>query len=95
METRVGIEERRVQEIAREYRDKGYEVVIRPGRSQLPDFLADYSPDVLACGENENLIVEVGSRTSLPRESFPNPPGRCGEPQRSGAIVAIGVGRSP
>ncbi len=50
METRVGLEERRVQEIAREYRDKGYDVVIQPGRGQLPDFLANYSPDVLARG---------------------------------------------
>ncbi len=66
METRVGLEQQRVREIAREYRDKGYEVVIQPGRGQLPDFLANYSPDVLARGEDENLIVEVGSKTSLP-----------------------------
>ncbi len=65
METRLGFEEQRVHEIAREYRDKGYDVVIQPGRGQLPDFLASYSPDVLARGEDENLIIEVGSRASL------------------------------
>ena len=39
--------ERQVHEVAREYRSKGYEVVVEPERRQLPEVLARFHPDVV------------------------------------------------
>jgi hypothetical protein len=67
METSVDLEKQRIQEIAQEYRGKGYEVTIQPGRGQLPEFLTRYRPHILAHGGGENLVIEVESRTSMMR----------------------------
>ena len=57
--------ERRIQEIGQEYQAKGYAITVKPQHDQLPDFLAAYQPDMLACGDREKVIVEVKSRTGL------------------------------
>lgn len=41
------MEGRRTQEIADEWRSRGYEVAIGPTQEQLPPFLAGFSPDLL------------------------------------------------
>lgn len=65
MQTTIDIERRRLTEIAREYRKLGYEVILEPRRSQLPEFLASFQPDMLARNNTETVVVEVKSRETL------------------------------
>lgn len=58
-------ETKRILQLAREYRKKGYEVTITPTRVQLPDFLSPLSPDLLAVGNNEKVVIEVKHQHSL------------------------------
>lgn len=51
--------------LALEYRKKGYEVTISPTRMQLPKFLSKLTPDLLAVGNNENVVIEVKHQDSL------------------------------
>ncbi|MBC8161605.1 MAG: hypothetical protein H7Z42_10345 [Roseiflexaceae bacterium] len=55
----------RLLEIAREYRQNGYEVIIEPEAQQLPIFLAHFKVDLLARSQEENVIVEVRTQESL------------------------------
>lgn len=61
----VDLERKKLLELAENYRGKGYEVFFHPNREDLPDFLESYRPDLLAKHENESVIVEVKSRSSL------------------------------
>lgn len=51
--------ERKIREIANDYKDKGYSVNINPTSSQLPAFLKNYQPDIIARREDENVLIEV------------------------------------
>ena len=59
------LEVQRLQEVAREYRARGYDVILEPKRDQLPVALAPYSPDLIARKGDESVVVEVKTRTSL------------------------------
>lgn len=52
-------ESERVQEIACEYQDKGYLVVVEPHGAHLPEALAGFQPDLLASSAEETVVVEV------------------------------------
>jgi hypothetical protein len=65
MELVVNREQERLQSIADEYRNKGYEVILQPDSSQLPEFLHPYQPDLIAQMGEETIIIEVKSRRSL------------------------------
>ncbi len=65
METNVLSTQQRVQELAQEYRSKGYEVITEPSPEQLPDFLCEYQPDLLVRKGSESIVVEVKTRSSL------------------------------
>lgn len=54
----------RLQQVAQEYRARGYEVVVGPERHQLPESLAPYQPDLLARKGNETVLVEIKSWAS-------------------------------
>jgi Holliday junction resolvase-like predicted endonuclease len=56
---------RQVHEVAREYRSKGYEVIVEPEAAELPEPLARFRPDVVARKADEVVVVEVKSRGSL------------------------------
>jgi hypothetical protein len=58
-------EQRRLLEVAREYRQRGYKVIIEPHAEQLPAFLASFHIDMLARNAEENVIVEVRTQDSL------------------------------
>ncbi|MCU0490814.1 MAG: hypothetical protein MUD01_04470 [Chloroflexaceae bacterium] len=58
-------EQQRLREIAREYRQRGYEVLLSPRADQLPDFLAPFQIDMLARNAAENVVVEVRTQESL------------------------------
>lgn len=58
-------EHQRLLEIAREYRQQGYEVTLSPTHDQLPDFLAPFPLDMIAYHPKEKVIVEVRSQESM------------------------------
>jgi uncharacterized protein YutE (UPF0331/DUF86 family) len=58
-------EHQRLLEIAREYRTRGYDVIIEPQSDQLPGFLAPFRIDMLARNAEENVIVEVRTQASI------------------------------
>lgn len=61
--------ESRTRQIAAEYRKKGYEVIIQPSLNELPNFLYNCRPDLIAKGTNESVIIEVKSHSNLYKES--------------------------
>lgn len=64
------LEERLVLQVAEEYRQKGYEVVLQPAPSSLPDFLRGYRPDLLARQGNESVVVEVKASSAPSRQDL-------------------------
>lgn len=54
--------ERKIREIANEYTKKGYDVLIHPSKSQLPNFIKGFEPDIFAKNENDNVLIEVKTR---------------------------------
>ena len=56
---------RRLRKAVREYEAKGYEVSLLPGHEEAPDFLDGYQPHAIAYGEEETVIIEATSMTSL------------------------------
>lgn len=59
------MENRRIRSVAQDYRDQGYVVVVRPGKQDLPTFLADYAVDLYVHNGDDHAIVEVKTRSSL------------------------------
>jgi uncharacterized protein YutE (UPF0331/DUF86 family) len=57
---------RKIQEIANDYEARGYRVLIEPSRKELPPFLADFHPDIIAYGPQDSVVIEVkvGTRTA-------------------------------
>jgi uncharacterized protein YutE (UPF0331/DUF86 family) len=55
----------RLREIAQEYREAGYEVIVEPPPSKRPAFLRDFDIDILAKSPEDNVVVEVKSRRSV------------------------------
>jgi hypothetical protein len=68
--TAMDLEKQRIQEIAQEYQAKRYDVTVQPEPSQLPDFLTDYRPDILARREEETVVIEIKSRISLAKSQY-------------------------
>jgi REase_AHJR-like len=62
----LAAEERRIQELAREYRDRGYQVTVEPGPGHLPEPLSRFRPDLVARKADDLVVVEVKSREGLP-----------------------------
>lgn len=60
--------ERKIKEIARQYSNNGFTVKIYPSGNDLPNFMHNYQPDILAKKDDEYVIIEVktkGSTTDL------------------------------
>ena len=57
--------QRKIQDVAREYRRAGYNVLVGPSGSDLPQFLKGYRPDLLAIGESESVVIEVKGGDAL------------------------------
>ncbi len=58
---------RYLEDIAEEYKKKGYEVLLEPRKEKLPDFLKElnYHPDALAYKVGDSVIIEVKSAKQL------------------------------
>lgn len=59
-------ERQRIERIAEEYRSKGYEVLVEPSGSDLPSFLGDDRPDLIARRGDERLVIELKPSSSRP-----------------------------
>lgn len=59
------LEDRKVQELAREYRRRGFEVQIEPSKHGLPASFGSYVPDLVAHRGDEHVVIEVKSRDTL------------------------------
>ena len=57
---------RKIQEIANDYETRGYRVLIEPATTEIPQFLADFHPDIVAYGPQDSIVIEikVGTKTS-------------------------------
>ena len=64
METKQS-ENNKIRQVAKDYEKNGYKVIIDPNRSDIPSFINDYQPDIIATSENDNVIIEVKSRTDF------------------------------
>lgn len=53
-----------IERVADQYRDEGYEVVVRPGRDRLPAFAADLPADLIAERGAEKVWVVARPRRS-------------------------------
>ncbi len=67
---KTDMERKRITAIAREYAEKGYDVNISPNRDELPEFLQNYRPDIIATSYNENVVVEVKSGRNLVKSPY-------------------------
>lgn len=64
------LENRRIKEVAKEYLEKGYEIFIEPNPKNLPDFLKNYRPDILAVKGDEKIVIEVKSSMSINKSKY-------------------------
>jgi uncharacterized protein YutE (UPF0331/DUF86 family) len=55
--------------LAEDYRGKDYQIVFQPPLDELPDFLREYKPDMLALGNHESVVIEVKARPLLEGDS--------------------------
>lgn len=60
----VVAERQRLERIAEEYRSKGYDVLVEPSGPDLPPFLGDHRPDLIARRGDERLVVKLKPSSS-------------------------------
>ena len=56
-----------IRKVADQYARQGYEVVLRPRRQNVPAFLGDFQPDLIARKAGESVIVQLTNRRELAR----------------------------
>jgi len=59
------LERERLLELAEEYSQKGYEVLLQPKPEDLPEFLRSYHPNMIVRRGEEAVVIEVKSRPSI------------------------------
>jgi len=68
--------EKQLEEIAQQYRDEGYVVLVHPGKDNLPEFAGYFGIDLLATRGEERVLVQV-MRDRSELEAAPNVPPRA------------------
>jgi len=55
-----------IQQIAEDYRSRGYKVLVEPAAADIPPFLENFCPDIIAHGPEDSVVVvvKVGTRTA-------------------------------
>ncbi len=64
------LEKRRISEVARDYRKRGYDVIVEPRKNDLPDFLEKFRPDMIARNDSETVVIEVKTHDSLSKSKY-------------------------
>jgi Holliday junction resolvase len=65
----VTTDDRLLEEVAENYRQRGYRVIIAPSSKQLPVFLRAYRPDIVAESSDESVVVEVKPHGTAPEQT--------------------------
>ena len=61
------LERRRIKSVAKEYKEKGYTVTVEPRHDELPVFLHDATPDIVATRGDDNVVIEIKTSTTVSR----------------------------
>jgi uncharacterized protein YutE (UPF0331/DUF86 family) len=56
---------RRIRDVARRYRNRGYKVIVDPHTEDLPPFLHGFKPDIVAQKDDDRVIIEVKTQPKL------------------------------
>ncbi len=58
---------RKIWELAKKYKSRGYKVLTEPSPEELPQFLKDFHPALIAYGPQDSVVIEVrvGMQTSV------------------------------
>ncbi len=72
-EVRTQRERARIESLAREYGEKGYDVTINPSPHELPASLRRFMPDLIVRGKDETILVEVKTRSTLSAAKYLKP----------------------
>jgi uncharacterized protein YutE (UPF0331/DUF86 family) len=63
--TQIELENAKREQIAAEYRQKGYDVLIHPRSENVPQFLGPFRPDLIVTSANDNAVIEIRSSKDL------------------------------
>jgi hypothetical protein len=55
------MEQEKIESLAADYRASGHDVRVRPSVDDLPSFLKEFRPDIIATSPEGNVVVEVKS----------------------------------
>lgn len=68
-ETNTQREIKRIKDLAREYKKKGFDVTVSPQGNAIPAFIRElnFQPDLIAKSQEETYVIEVSSRDSVER----------------------------
>jgi REase_AHJR-like len=61
----------KILEVAEDYRRRGYIVYVEPTEKNLPSFLKDFRPDLVAEGPEDSVVVEVKKGGNKAAQSWP------------------------
>ncbi|GAA6767783.1 hypothetical protein AAFH68_37330 [Flavobacterium sp. CGRL1] len=70
MDNNNQIVNKKIKEVFREYKALGYNVIINPSKNEVPDFLDNFIPDIIAHKQGDNVIIEVKISSSLNTDGF-------------------------
>ncbi|HYF70218.1 MAG TPA: hypothetical protein VD884_18895 [Ohtaekwangia sp.] len=65
MESGVTKHDAKIRQVAKEYEAKGYKVLIEPRGKDIPSFIENYKPDLIATSNDDNVIVEVKTHADI------------------------------
>lgn len=67
---KLSVYDKRVHQIADAYIRRGYQVIIEPSAKQLPEFLQNFRPDIVAEGPDESVVIELRTRRKVRRTDY-------------------------
>lgn len=53
--------DKRISDVAEEYKQRGYKVIVAPSSKELPEFLSKFRPDIVAESPDESVVIELKS----------------------------------
>src|SRR5207247_5142463 len=59
------MEKERIEQLVSEYEREGYKVQVQPRGSDLPSFLREFRPDLVAMSGTRNVVIEVKSTSNF------------------------------
>ena len=63
--TTIELEQQKIDELAARYRREGYAVRIHPAGPELPEFLRQFEPDLIATSSRDSVVVAVEASATV------------------------------